>query len=94
MKAERASQVQKFTDIPNVGPRIAEDFRRLGIMTPEKLAGKDPYRLYKNMCKITGTRQDPCVLDTYIATVRFMQGGKPLSWWSYTAERKRKYPDL
>jgi hypothetical protein len=94
MKAARVSEVRKFTDIPNIGPRMAEDFERLGITTPEDLPGKDPYKLYLKMCRLSGSRQDPCVLDTYIAAVRFMEGAKPAPWWAYTAERKRRYPDL
>ena len=75
--------------IPNVGPRIADDFRRLKISHPHKLAGQDPYKLYDRLNKVTGVRQDPCVLDTFIAAVRFAEGGPPTPWWRYTAERKQ-----
>ncbi len=94
MKAAIARDVKAFTDIPNVGPRIAEDFKALGIRAPHGLKGKDAFRLYRKLCRITGLRQDPCVLDTFIAAVDFMDGAPPRSWWSYTAERKRKYPDI
>ena len=94
MKATRASQVQKFTDIPNIGPRMAKDFNALGLKTPEALRGKDAHALYQRMCRITGTRQDPCVLDTYIAAIAFMEGSAAKPWWAFTAERKRRYPKL
>ena len=94
MKAKNAAGVQKFTDIPNIGPRMASDFLELGLKTPADLAGEDAFPLYQKMCRISGTRQDPCVLDTYIAAIDFMNGGKPKMWWAYTEKRKKDYPDL
>ncbi|HEX9301764.1 MAG TPA: helix-hairpin-helix domain-containing protein [Casimicrobiaceae bacterium] len=79
-------------DLPNVGPAIAADFVRLGIRAPRELVGRDPdfpYTLYEALNRITGTRHDPCVLDTFIAAVRFMEGAPARPWWKYTAERKR-----
>lgn len=76
-------------DLPNVGPAIAADFIRLGIRTPRELAGRDPYALYDELNRITGTRHDPCVLDTFISAVRFMDGAPARPWWKYTPERKR-----
>jgi hypothetical protein len=83
------SNVKCFEHIPNVGKSIAEDFRKLGIPSPSDLAGKDPYAMYDEMCRITGQRQDPCLLDVFIAVVRYMEGGPKLPWWKFTAERKR-----
>jgi pathogenicity locus Cdd1 protein len=80
--------VERLEQIPNIGPSLAEDLRLIGIDRPEKLPGKDPYRLYDRLCRATGVRQDPCVLDTFIAAVRFMEGAPPHPWWHYTAERK------
>lgn len=94
MKALVASEAVKLQHIPNIGPAMAEDFKMLGISRPAQLAGADPFALYRRLCKITGTRHDPCVLDTFISAVRFMEGGPPHPWWHYTAERKRQYPDL
>lgn len=94
MKAKNAAAAQKFTDIPNIGPRMADDFRQLGLRAPADLAGKDAYALYQKMCRISGVRQDPCVLDTYMAAVDFMNGAKPKMWWTYTPLRKKQYPKL
>src|SRR5437870_3682334 len=79
-------------DLPNVGPSIAANLRRIGIRRPEQLRGKDPYLLYVMLCRATGAHQDPCVLDVFIAAVRFADGGPAKPWWRYTAERKRTYP--
>ncbi|MES2006978.1 MAG: helix-hairpin-helix domain-containing protein [Patescibacteria group bacterium] len=94
MKAIRADAVKKFTDIPNVGSAMAKDFEQLGIKNPKELKGKNALTLYKKMCVITKSRQDPCVLDTYMAVIDFMNGAKPKPWWHYTAERKHKYPNI
>ena len=77
-------------EIPNVGPAIAADLRQLGITTPGDLAGRDPYAMYDDLCRITGQRHDPCLLDTFIAAVRFIEGEPKKPWWKYTAERKRE----
>ena len=82
-------RIAALEDIPNVGPSIAGDLRRLGIRAPRELAGRDPYALYDALNRATGTRHDPCLLDTFIAAVRFMEGAPARPWWKYTAERKR-----
>jgi hypothetical protein len=87
--ARGVRQVARLEDIPNVGSAVAADLRRLGIATPAELPGRDPYRLYDDLCRTTGKRHDPCVLDTFIAAVRYMEGAPKKPWWEYTAERKR-----
>lgn len=82
-------QVKKLEDLPNVGPATAADFRLLGITKPEQLVGKDPFKLYEKLCRVTGVRHDPCVIDVFLAATRFMGGGPARPWWHYTAERKR-----
>lgn len=84
-------QVKQLTDLPNVGPAMAGDLRRLGIEQPAQLNGQDPYQLYLRLCQLTGVRQDPCVLDVMISLVRFADGEPPQAWWHYTSERKKLY---
>ena len=88
-RIETAADVRKLEDIPNVGREIAKDLRELGIEAPSQLAGRDPYALYQQLCAQTGIRHDPCLLDTFIAAVRFMEGGPRLPWYAYTPERKQ-----
>lgn len=88
-KAQHASEVRRFADIPNVGPATIGDFELLGIRTPADLAGQDPYALYKQLQRLQGEHLDPCVCDVLIASVRFMEGAAPAPWWHYTAERKQ-----
>jgi hypothetical protein len=82
-------KLERLEDIPNVGKAIAADLRLLGLHQPADLNGKDPYDLYDRINGATGTRQDPCLLDTFIAAVRYVEGGPKLPWWAFTAERKR-----
>jgi len=82
-------KLQRLEDIPNVGKAIAADLRLLGIDRPRDLEGQDPYDLYNRINVATGQRQDPCLLDTFIAAVRYIEGGPKLPWWAFTAERKR-----
>jgi hypothetical protein len=89
MKATIADEATRLEDIPNVGKRIADDLRLLGMEAPSQLSGKDPYEMYDRLCAVTGIRQDPCLLDTFIAAVRFMNGGPAVPWWAFTAERKQ-----
>jgi hypothetical protein len=83
-------EVARLEDIPNVGPAVAGDLRRLGITSPGELHGRDPYAMYDDLCRLTGQRHDPCLLDTFIAAVRYMAGEPKKPWWKYTAERKRE----
>ncbi len=90
MKATTATETKRLEDIPNVGKAIAEDLRQLGIESPAQLQGQDAYAMYDRLCAQTGIRHDPCLLDTFIAAVRFMDGGPAVPWWAFTAERKRE----
>lgn len=87
-KVSCGDDARQLIELPNIGPAMAADFVLLGISTPQALIGQDPYGLYQQLCDISGVRHDPCVLDTFIAAVRFMEGAPPHPWWFYTAERK------
>ena len=82
----------RLEELPNVGRAVAADFRRLGIGTPDEIRGRDPYMLYHDLCRATHALVDPCMLDTFIAVVRYVDGGPAKPWWHYTAERKRVFP--
>ncbi|EHR70822.1 Pathogenicity locus [Burkholderiales bacterium JOSHI_001] len=93
-KAQRAADCQTLEQLPNVGPAMAADLRELGITHPRELARRDPFVLYQAMCVHSGCRQDPCVLDTFMAVTDFMRGAPPAPWWHYTAQRKIQFPEL
>lgn len=91
LKARSADECELLEQLPNIGPSLASDLRLLGVQHPRELAAKDAFVLYQTLCDKTGKRQDPCVLDTFMAATDFMRGGPPRPWWTYTAERKAVY---
>jgi hypothetical protein len=90
-KARTAAECQQLEQLPNIGPSIAADLRLLGIQQPADLLGRQALELYQALCAKTGKRQDPCVLDTFMAATAFMAGAEPRPWWDYTAERKTRF---
>jgi hypothetical protein len=88
VKAKKAEEASRLEQIPNVGRAVAEDLQRIGITRPEQLKGKDGLTLYRKLNKATGVRHDPCMADTLMAAVDFMNGGKAKPWWQFTAKRK------
>ena len=90
-KARTAAECEQLEQLPNIGPSIAADLRLIGVRQPSELAHKDAFALYQQLCAAAGKRQDPCVLDTFIAAVDFMRGADPRPWWAYTATRKLQY---
>jgi len=93
-KAAQAADCQTLAQLPNVGPAMVSDLQLLGVMHPSALVGGDALQLYVELERRTGQRQDPCVLDTFMAIVDFMNGAPPRPWWHYTAERKRVHGPL
>ena len=90
-KAACAADCHRLEQLPNVGPAMAGDLRALGILHPQELAHRDAFALYPALCAHSGKRQDPCVLDTFMAVTDFMRGAVPAPWWAYTAQRKQVY---
>lgn len=86
-------RVTRLTDLPNVGKATAGDLVLLGIRTPEQLVGQCPMDLYRRLCRKTGQRQDPCVIDVLMSLTEFMNGAPPKPWWAYTEARKRMLAD-
>ena len=91
VKARSASECERLEQLPNIGPSIANDLRLLGITHPQDLVGRDAFQLYQALSAKTGKRQDPCVLDTFMAATDFMSGAEARPWWNYTAERKARF---
>ncbi len=91
MKADLPAQAKRLEDIPNIGPSLASDLRGIGITQPKQLKGKDGLALYRKLNKVTGARHDPCVADTFLAAVHFMDTGEALPWWKFTPKRKQAF---
>jgi hypothetical protein len=93
-KVLNPADCQRLEDLPNIGPSIADDLRKLGIVHPSELAHRDAFVLYQSLCALTGKRQDPCVLDPFMAATDFMRGASPEPWWAYTKQRKLLYGQI
>lgn len=90
-KAASAAECRALEQLPNIGPALAADLRLIGIRHPRDLVDKDAFALYRSLCAATGQRQDPCVLDTFMAATDFMRGAPAAPWWRYTAQRKATF---
>jgi hypothetical protein len=88
LKTPNRSTITNLTDLPNIGKAMARDLQIIGIQHPDQLIGKNGYKLYDNLCQITGKKHDPCVIDVFLSVVDFMNGGEAKPWWEYTEERK------
>jgi hypothetical protein len=88
-KATHASQVELLEQIPNIGTTVAAGLREIGIQTPEELRQASAHDLYARLNEKRGYREDPCVLDTFMAIIDFMNGAAPRPWWHYTPIRKK-----
>ncbi|CAG1018846.1 hypothetical protein BURC_03668 [Burkholderiaceae bacterium] len=93
-KAATAAECKTLEQLPNIGPSLAADLRLIGIREPRELRGKDAFVLYQKLCAATGQRQDPCVLDTFMAATDFMSGAAAAPWWKYTPQRKLLFGQL
>lgn len=85
---------RELGDLISVGPATLRDFDQLGIRSVAQLARANPRRLYERMCRITGTRIDPCLLDVFCAAVA-QAGNSRLpaaecQWWYHSRLRKAR----
>ena len=87
-------EARKLSDLVSVGPAAIKDFQLLGIRTVEQLKGKDPERLYHQLCSITDRNHDICVLDVFRAAIAQAEDAllpaEQKNWWYWSRERKAK----
>ena len=88
----------RLDGLRGVGPRLREDFSRLGIHSVADLARRDPMRLYRRLCTLTGARQDPCVYDAFRCAIE--QARNPhlppeqRNWWYWSRIRKAEHLEI
>jgi hypothetical protein len=84
---------RQLADLISVGPSIRRDLERLGVHTVAQLARRSPQRLYRELCRKSGRRQDPCVLDVFSAAVAQARDPElPIEqcvWWYWSRKRKK-----
>lgn len=81
-------QPMRLEALPNIGPAIAADLRRIGIDDAEQLLARDPLMTFHELAGVMGKRHDPCVLYTLLAVQDYLRGAPASPWWKFTAEGK------
>jgi hypothetical protein len=83
---------RQLKDLRSIGPAMLRDFKLLGIVRVEQLAKCEASSLYEKLCRVTGVRQDPCVLDTFSAAVAQARDpalpAEQCDWWYWSRVRK------
>ena len=83
-------------DLISIGPAMVRDLHLLGVNSVASLARQDPKRLYRKLCRVTGQRQDVCVLDVFRAGVAQARNPRlpveQCQWWYWSRKRKAARP--
>ena len=73
--------------IPGIGRAAAGDLYMLGMRSVADLAEADPQTLYDRLCRLSGVRQDRCVLYVFRCAVYFARNTQHepelLKWWNW-----------
>lgn len=89
-----ATSQRQLRDLISIGPAMLRDFEMLGIRSVGQLAKQNPNRMYSRLERLTGQRQDPCVLDTFQAAVAQARNprlpAEKCRWWYWSRVRKAK----
>ena len=84
MISRRADELQT---LPAIGPSLAADLRALGVRRVADLRRRDPERLYAQLNRLRGRRQDPCVLYSFRCAAYAARAARPrphlLRWWNW-----------
>jgi hypothetical protein len=92
IKSERSEDKRRLRDLAGIGPAMEADLRTLNVHSVIELAARDGDGLYRTLCDLTGTRQDPCVLDTLRCAVAQARDAhlpsEQRNWWWWSRERK------
>jgi len=79
--------LKNLQKIPGVGPSIARNFWNIGIKTISELKGKNPEKLYLQICAKQGRQIDRCVLYVCRCAIYFAENKKhnpeKLKWWNW-----------
>ena len=85
---------RRLDDLISIGPAMLRDFEMLGIRSMAQLARQNPQRMYSRLNRISGQRQDPCVLDVFCAAVAQARNprlpAEQCQWWYWSRKRKRE----
>jgi hypothetical protein len=87
-----AKTTRQLAELISIGPAMLRDFEALGIRSVAQLAKQNPQRMYARLNRVTGQRQDPCVLDVFCAAVAQARNprlaAEKSQWWYWSKKRK------
>lgn len=81
----KSETLKQFQTIPGIGKSIAQDLWNLGLRSISDLKGKDPQKLYDQLCLQQRQHLDRCLLYTFRCAAYFASHTKhdpeKLKWW-------------
>jgi Pathogenicity locus len=84
MTSSRSDELQT---LPAIRPSLAADLRALGVRRVADLRRRDPERLYAQLNRLRGRREDPCVLYSFRCAAYAARTPRPrphlLKWWNW-----------
>ena len=85
---------RQLGELISIGPAMLRDFAQLKIHSVPQLARQNPRRMYEQLNRLSGQRQDPCVLDTFQAAVAQARNPRlpteQCQWWWWSNRRKQE----
>jgi hypothetical protein len=99
MPRARSGPEKELQVIPGIGPSIARDLVELGVRRVADLRGREPERMYEQLCATRGVHQDRCLLYVFRCAVYYAshRHHEPelLQWWNWSdanlaAKRRRR----
>ena len=88
----KQKETRQLRDLYSVGPATVRELKALGITRVEQLVGQDARKLYDRLCRLSGQRCDPCIMDVLSAAIAQAQDpGLPKEkrmWWYWSRVRK------
>ena len=74
-----------LTDLPNIGPKIAEKLNKIGIRSKKQFLSKDPFTVFDKLRK----KVDPTLCRCALASVVGAKVGA--TWYEITKDTAREY---
>jgi hypothetical protein len=85
---------RELGDLASVGPATVADLHFLGVTSVEALATREAGELYRELCRRSGARHDPCCEDVFAAAIAQARDphlpAEQRRWWYWTAVRKAR----
>ena len=86
---------QRLQDLVSIGPAMLRDLELLQVRSVAQLARRNPQRMYRELCRLTGSPQDICCQDVFTAAIAQAKNPElPIDecqWW-YWSRRRRAQP--